>query len=151
DFLQNKRQAAITDAQEFERLRQQGAQIRNETVARLPELLEQLEQNCTQNGIQVHWAQTPAQANEIVAQIAARNQANTIVKGKSMASEEIGLNTYMAQRNVDCIETDMGEFIVQIANETPSHIIMPAIHKNKAQIAQLLHEHIAFQGDSNDV
>ena len=70
------------------------------------------------------------------------NQGEKLVKGKSMVSEEIGLNHYLEARGIECVETDMGEYIVQLAKETPSHIIMPAIHKSKEEIAQLFVEHI---------
>ena len=142
DFLRAKRQSVFTDAKELEALRSLGHQIKAATLAKLPDLLEQLEANCTKNGIQVHWAETSEQACEIIHGIIANQNGKLAVKGKSMVSEEIGLNHYLEERGIESLESDMGEYIVQLANETPSHIIMPAIHKSKEQIAQLFEEKI---------
>jgi L-lactate dehydrogenase complex protein LldF len=137
DFLQEKRQAQFPDANELSTLRDLGEAIRRHALANLPDLLEQLEAKLQANGVQVHWADTPAEANSIVLAIARRHDAKRMVKGKSMVSEEIGLNHAMETAGVEALETDMGEYIVQLAGEAPSHIIMPAIHKTKQQIAEL--------------
>jgi L-lactate dehydrogenase complex protein LldF len=137
DFLQAKRRAQFPDAFELAALRDLGSAIRRHALANLPQLLEQLESKLTANGVQVHWAQTPAEANAIVLDIARRRQAKRMVKGKSMVSEECGLNHAMEAAGIEALETDMGEYIVQLAGEGPSHIIMPAIHKTKQQIAEL--------------
>jgi len=144
DFLRAKRNAAFNDETEWQKLRKDGAKIRNDVIEHLPELLEQLEQQCTRNGIHVHWAEDSAEANQIILNIAKEKHAKRVVKGKSMASEEIEMNAFLAKHDIDCIESDMGEYIVQLANETPSHIIMPAIHKNKAEIAQLFEQKLAY-------
>lgn len=151
DFLRNKRKQAFSDEQEWQTLRKRGADIRQQVVEQLPELLEQLEQNCSKNGIHVHWAETGTEANQTVLNIAQRIQAKLVIKGKSMASEEIELNDFLQAHNIEAIESDMGEYIVQIANETPSHIIMPAIHKNKQEIAQLFDDKLKLSCDPNDV
>lgn len=135
-FLRDKRTHAF-DGLELEELRERGAQIRQHTLRNLPQLLEQLEEKCVQNGVKVHWAIDAAEARSVIAGIAQENKVNTVVKGKSMASEEIELNAHLKELAIECLETDMGEYIVQLDEETPSHIIMPAIHKNKAQIAEL--------------
>jgi L-lactate dehydrogenase complex protein LldF len=114
-------------------------------------LLEQLESRCTANGIQLHWAETPADANTIALDIARGVQARRMVKGKSMVTEEIGLNHAMQAAGIDVLETDMGEYIVQLAGETPSHIIMPAIHKTRQQIARLFAEEIPGAAYTEDV
>lgn len=142
DFLRAKRLSVFTDAGELDALRAQGHQIKNSALARLPELLEQLEDNCLKNGIHVHWAETSDQACEIIHDIISEQNGKLAVKGKSMVSEEIGLNHYLEKRGIESLESDMGEYIVQLANETPSHIIMPAIHKSKEQIAHLFEEKI---------
>jgi L-lactate dehydrogenase complex protein LldF len=85
--------------------------------------------------VQVHWAQTPDEANAIALGIAQRVDAKHIIKGKSMVSEEIGFNHAMEAAGIEAFESDMGEYIVQLAGEAPSHIIMPAIHKTKQEIA----------------
>ena len=143
DFLQHKRRAAFADT-DLNQLREQGAAIRHSVLQQLPELLEQLDQSCSANGIQVHWAKDAEHARTIIADIARANHVKNVVKGKSMASEEIELNAHLESLGIACIESDMGEYIVQLDHETPSHIIMPAIHKTKEQIAELfareLHE-----------
>ena len=142
DFLMAKRAAQFPDTDELDSLRNLSEGIRQYSLSRLPDLLEQLETNLTRNGVQVHWAETPAEANAIMLGIAQRHSAKLIVKGKSMVSEEIEFNHAMEAAGVGALESDMGEYIVQLAGEKPSHIIMPAIHQTKQQIARLFAEHI---------
>ena len=137
DFLMAKRAAQFPDRDAFESLRDTGEAIRRYSLARLPDLLEQLETNLKRNGIAVHWAETPEEAQKIVIDLMVRADAQLIVKGKSMVSEEIELNHALEARGIGALESDMGEYIVQLAGERPSHIIMPAIHKTKQQIAEL--------------
>jgi L-lactate dehydrogenase complex protein LldF len=142
DFLMAKRAAQFPSTDALEDLRNLAEEIRQYSLARLPELLEKLEANLTRNGVQVHWAETPAEANAIALEIARKHQAKLIVKGKSMVSEEVELNHALGAQGVDCLESDMGEYIVQLAGERPSHIIMPAIHKTKEEIARLFAEKV---------
>ena len=142
DFLMSKRAAQFPDPEELDTLRTLGEQIRQYNLARLPELLEQLEANLTRNGVKVHWAETPDEANAIILGICQEKQAKLMVKGKSMVSEEIELNHAAEAAGIEALESDMGEYIVQLAHEKPSHIIMPAIHKTKEEIAKLFHDHI---------
>ena len=142
DFLQSKRAAQFPDADELQELRDLGAAIRRYSLAHLPRLLEQLERNLVANGIQVHWAETADEANAIVLDIARRRAAQSVIKGKSMVSEEVALNHALEAAGIEALESDMGEYIVQLAGEGPSHIIMPAIHKTKQQIAALFAEKI---------
>ena len=142
DFLMGKRAAQFPDPDALENLRDLAERIRQYSLARLPDLLERLEANLTRNGVQVHWAETPDEANAIALDIARRHQARLIVKGKSMVSEEVELNHALGAQGVDCLESDMGEYIVQLAGERPSHIIMPAIHKTKEEIARLFAEKV---------
>ena len=151
DFLQSKRMGQFPDKEELESLRELGAAIRRYSLAHLPSLLEQLERNLTAQGVQVHWAQTPAEANDIALTIARRTGAKSIVKGKSMVSEEIGFNHAMAEAGIEAFESDMGEYIVQLAGEAPSHIIMPAIHKTRQQIAELFAREIPGVPYTDDV
>ena len=151
DFLQAKRRAQFPDPAELEGLRDLGQAIRQYSLANLPRLLEQLERNLLANGIQVHWAETPAEANAIALSIATRVKARSIVKGKSMVSEEVGFNHAMEAAGIEALESDMGEYIVQLAGEAPSHIIMPAIHKTKQQIAKLFAEQIPGVDYTEDV
>ena len=140
DYLQAKRLSQFPDTIELENLRREAEAIRRYSLSRLPDLLEQLESKLTANGIVVHWAETPDDANRIMLEIARRHSARLMVKGKSMVSEEVGFNHAMEAAGIEALESDMGEFIVQLAEEAPSHIIMPAIHKTKQQIAQLFEE-----------
>ncbi|HPE58995.1 MAG TPA: LutB/LldF family L-lactate oxidation iron-sulfur protein [Thiolinea sp.] len=137
DTLMTNRRNQFPDEAELQRLRTQAQSIRANALSRLPELLEQLESNLIRNGVQVHWAETTDEANRIVLDIMNRHQARSIIKGKSMVSEEMGLNHFLEQQGIEALESDLGEFIIQLDGETPSHIIMPAIHKNKEEIARL--------------
>ena len=146
-----KRKAIFPDETETEQLRTLGNAIKQRALTRLPELLEQLEKNCIQNGIQVHWAETTAEANQQVLDIMQRHQATLLVKGKSMVSEEMHLNKFLQRHGIEALESDLGEFIVQLNNETPSHIIVPAIHKNKDQIARIFSEKLPNTPYTEDV
>lgn len=150
-FLRTKRASVVAHDTAWEQLRKEGEQIREQVLAELPDLLEQLEASCQRNGIEVHWAEDANSANERILAIAQQHNAQHCVKGKSMATEEIGLNDYLARHAVESLETDMGEYIVQLADETPSHIIMPAIHKDKTQISNLFAEQLNEHGDPEDV
>jgi L-lactate dehydrogenase complex protein LldF len=151
DGLRVKRQDVFDDARELEELRGYGNAVKERALSRLPRLLEQLEQKCTQNGIQVHWAETTDEANHIVLEILQRHKATRLVKGKSMVSEEMHLNQFLARHGIEALETDLGEFIIQLDGETPSHIIVPAVHKNKDQIARTFHAKIPGAPYTEDV
>ena len=151
DFLMTKRAAQFPDPEELESLRSLGEKIRQNSLHKLPDLLAQLEENLTRNGIHVHWAETPEEANAIILGICEKHGAKRMVKGKSMVSEEIEFNHAAEAVGVEAIETDMGEYILQLAGEKPSHIIMPAIHKTKQQIAKLFAEEIPGVSYTEDV
>ncbi len=151
DFLQAKRRAQFPDQDELAGLRELGASIRRYSLAHLPQLLEQLEKNLSANGIQVHWAQTSDEANAIALAIARRVDAHRVIKGKSMVSEEIEFNHAMEAAGIEALESDMGEYIVQLAGEKPSHIIMPAIHKTKQEIAKLFAQEVPGVSYTEDV
>jgi L-lactate dehydrogenase complex protein LldF len=151
DFLQQKRAVQFPDDAELEALRDLGEAIRQHALARLPDLLVQLEAKLTAAGAHVHWAETADEANAIIHRIAQERGARRVIKGKSMASEEIELNHYLGERGIECIESDMGEYIVQLAGEKPSHIVMPAIHKTRGDIATLFEEHIPDTPYTEDV
>jgi L-lactate dehydrogenase complex protein LldF len=151
DFLQAKRKSQFPDQEEREGLRDLGSAIRRYSLAHLPRLLELLEAKLTANGVQVHWAETPDQANTIALNIAQRVKARHIIKGKSMVSEEIEFNHAMEAAGIEAFESDMGEYIVQLAGEKPSHIIMPAIHKTKQEIAKLFAEEVPGVSYTEDV
>ena len=142
DGLRVKRRAVFDDPDELAALRDQGEAIKQRALSRLPELLTQLEAKCMANGIQVHWAATVEEANAIVLDLMRQYKASLMVKGKSMVSEEMGLNHFLEDQGLEVLETDLGEFIIQLAGEPPSHIIVPAVHKNKDQIASIFQEKI---------
>ncbi|RRV14741.1 LutB/LldF family L-lactate oxidation iron-sulfur protein [Pseudomonas saudiphocaensis] len=145
DSLMTKRAASFSDADERERLREMGNHIRARALSKLPELLERLEANLTRNGVKVHWAETIEEANQIVLQIAQARQAKQVIKGKSMVSEEMEMNHFLEGHGIESLESDMGEYIVQLDNEKPSHIIMPAIHKNAGQVASLFTDKLGVE------
>lgn len=119
-----------------------GRRLKQYSLARLPELLEELESRLVARGVQVHWAETPEQANQIVLDIAKQRGITSVVKGKSMLSEEMELNHFLAENGVEAVEADLGEFIVQLAGQTPSHIVVPAVHMDRKEIATLFHQHL---------
>ena len=141
--LMQKRRVMFPDSGELETLRNLAGGIRRDAVSRLPDLLEELETNCQQNGIQVHWAQTTEEANAIVLNIARKADAKLAVKGKSMVSEEMELNHFLAENGIEALESDLGEYIIQVDHELPSHIIMPAIHKNREEISEVFQKKVA--------
>jgi len=151
DFLMTKRAMQFPDPVELENLRTLCEQIRQRCLSKLPDLLEALEAKLTANGVQVHWAETPEEANAIIHGLIAARDGTLAVKGKSMVSEETELNHYLEDHGVVAIESDMGEYIVQLAGEKPSHIVMPAIHKTKLQIAKLFAERIPDTPYTEDV
>ena len=142
DMLMTKRKIVLSDEQELQMLRTLCAHIRQRSLSKLPDLLEQLESNLTRLGVKVHWAETPDEACRIIHGIIMHHQGKLMVKGKSMVSEEIELNHYLADRGIKAVESDLGEYIVQMAGEKPTHIVMPAIHKTKEQVSELFHNNI---------
>jgi L-lactate dehydrogenase complex protein LldF len=124
----------------WEGWRDQGRAIRAHTIANLDHYLEQFCANANARGAHVHFAGDAAEARAIVLDLVRRRGARRVVKSKSMLSEEVGINEVLEESNVDVVETDLGEWIVQLARETPSHIILPAIHKQRAGIQALFEE-----------
>ena len=151
DGLITKRKAQFPDPRDLQDLRALSTAIRSRSLLNLPELLERLEARCTQNGIQVHWAETCEQANQLILGLLQARGAKTLVKGKSMVSEEMHLNAFLEQHGIEALESDLGEYIIQLDDETPSHIIMPAIHKNKDQIARQFSQKIKDAKYTEDV
>ena len=140
------------DDTQLQALREQARMVRANALAKQPELLERLETKLIENGIQVHWAENPKQANQIIYDILNAAKAQTVVKGKSMVSEETELNHFLEQRGLTVIESDLGEYIIQLAKEPPSHIVAPAIHKNRREVAKLFkdfHPEIPYTEDIN--
>jgi L-lactate dehydrogenase complex protein LldF len=132
-----RRREAANSLDHWEELRTQARAIKDETLLHLDRYLEQFTANAEAAGAQVHWTRDAAEANRIVCRLAKERNVRLVVKAKSMATEEIHLNTALEAEGIEALETDLGEYIIQLAGETPSHIIAPAIHKTKGQIAEL--------------
>jgi L-lactate dehydrogenase complex protein LldF len=135
--IRAKRERAVAELPDWQELREAGAAIKDHVLLRLPELLEQLEESVTRAGGTVHWARDADEANRIVGDVAEAHGAREVVKVKSMATEETHLNEALAARGIRAWETDLAELIVQLAGDSPSHILVPAIHKNRAEIREL--------------
>lgn len=140
--IRDKRLAVTAELPDWEALRDAGAAIKRDAMARLPELLEQLEASVTARGGTVHWARDAAEANHIVSGIVRATGAREVVKVKSMATQEIGLDEHLAADGVAAYETDLAELIVQLAGDRPSHILVPAIHRNREEIRQIFATHM---------
>jgi L-lactate dehydrogenase complex protein LldF len=121
---------------DFEALREQGRAIRDYALSHLDELLQTFERNMQARGGHVHWARDAAEARKIILEILRARGATTVTKGKSMVSEEIALNPFLEANGIRPVETDLGEYIVQLRDEPPSHIIAPAFHLNNEQVAE---------------
>jgi L-lactate dehydrogenase complex protein LldF len=132
--FQVKRAHALELLDDPARLREAGAAIRTNALARLPELLEEFERNVTAKGGQVHWARDAREARTLVGTILKEANATTVTKGKSMVTEEIALNSYLEEQGITPVETDLGEYIIQLRREPPSHIVAPAFHLRKEDV-----------------
>jgi len=146
DGFVGKRAAAAAALPEFEQLRDEAAAIKDHTLAHLDEYLERFEAKVIEQGGQVHWARDAAEAQRIVLDICRAAGATSVTKGKSMVSEECGINEALEAEGIEAVETDLGEYILQLAHEPPSHIIAPAVHKTKDQVSDLFHAHHARYG-----
>lgn len=141
--IQDKRNERVSEIPDWEELRDAGEAIKTDVIARLPELLEQFEAAFTARGGHVHWARDADEANDIIAQLvedsARINEQGRrdVIKVKSMATQETGLNEALAERGIDALETDLAELIVQLGNDLPSHILVPAIHRNREEIRRI--------------
>jgi L-lactate dehydrogenase complex protein LldF len=143
--IRARRAARVAEVPDWEALRDAGAAIKAHTMASLPEQLQRLEASVTRAGGQVHWARDAAECNTIVGEIAAGHGAREVIKVKSLATDEIGLNDALAAQGIEAIETDLAELINQLGHDTSSHILVPAIHRNRAEI-KLLFEHTIARG-----
>src|SRR5215204_5621119 len=135
-FGERRKQAAAS-LPNWEELRSQARAIKDEVLLHLDRYLEEFVRNAEGRGAKVHWARDAAEANTIICRLAIEHQARVIVKSKSMTTEETHLNDALEAAGMQVVETDLGEYIIQLAEETPSHIIAPAIHKTRGQVAEL--------------
>ena len=140
-----RRQEAINSVDDWEGLRDRARTIKDETLAHLDRYLEEFAENAERAGAQIHWARDGSEVASIILRLLQEQNAKRVVKSKSMATEEIHLNAALESAGIDTVETDLGEWIIQLACETPSHIVVPAIHKSKKQIADLFAEKIGIE------
>ena len=130
----------------WEELRERGRQIKTNAIANLDTYIAMLDERVTANGGHVHFAKDAEEANAIVVDIAKQHDVKLVVKSKSMVSEETRVNDALAAEGIRAVETDLGEYIVQLADETPFHIVAPAIHKTRGDVAELFAEKINRPG-----
>jgi L-lactate dehydrogenase complex protein LldF len=149
-YIRAKRDIASKGIPEWEELREAASRIKSNVISNLHGYLLQFEANLKKNGITVHWADTPEEHNEIVYAILKAKEIDQMVKSKSMLTEECGLNEYLEERGIGVINSDLGEYIQQIDNEPPSHIVLPCIHKRKEEIGELFHEHLGTEKGMSD-
>ena len=144
--IRDKRAAVVAEVDDWEELRLAGAQIKDRTLQRLDHYLLQLEESLQSRGVSVHWAGDAEQACAIVAKIAKDHGVDEVVKVKSMTTQEIGLNEALEAVGIAAWETDLAELIVQLGDDLPSHILVPAIHRNRAEIRQIFLRSMAAVG-----
>lgn len=149
-YVREKRDIASKQIPEWEALREAASEIKSNVISNLHEYLLQFEANLTKNGIKVHWADNAEEHNEIVYSILKAKEINQMVKSKSMLTEECHLNEYLEERGIEVINSDLGEYIQQIDNEPPSHIVLPCIHKRKEEIGELFHKHLGTEKGLSD-
>ena len=148
--IRTKRAVAVGEVPDWEALRDAGGEIKANALLSLDRLLVDLEAAVTRHGGTVHWARDAAEANAIVAQIVRAEGVSEVVKVKSLTTEEIHLNDALAAVGVHALETDLAELIVQLAGERPSHLLVPAIHKNRTEIRDLFRERLGLDGLTDD-
>ena len=149
-FVREKRDTASKGIPEWESLREYANSIKTHTMHKLDFYLEEFEKNAIKKGIKVHWAKDAQEHNKIVHEILASKKVTKLVKSKSMLTEECHLNPYLESRGIEVIDTDLGERIVQLRNEPPSHIVLPAIHLKKMDVSDTFHEHLGTEKGNDD-
>lgn len=149
-FVRRRRDDAARSVAEWEELREHAARIKDDALARLPELLEQFEAAATARGAVVHWGADAAAHNRIVEDILRGRGATRVVKSKSMLTEECRLNEHLERRGIEVVDTDLGERIVQLRGEPPSHIVLPAIHLRKEEVGELFHRELGTAAGLSD-
>ena len=149
-FVRNKRDIAANETKGWEELRILANNIKSNALSNLDNYLIQFEENAIKNGIKIHWAADAKEHNKIVHDIIRSYNAKKIVKSKSMLTEECYLNPYLEEKGLEVVDTDLGERIVQLAKERPSHIVLPAIHKTKEEIDVLFQKHLGTKPCNGD-
>jgi L-lactate dehydrogenase complex protein LldF len=149
-FVRHKRDLATKSIPEWEELRELASKIKENVLSNLDTYLIQFEQNCKKNGIQVHWANTAEEHNQIVYSIIEKHKGKKMVKSKSMLTEDCHLNQYLEHKGIEVIDTDLGERIVQLDKQPPSHIVLPAIHLKKEDVGNIFHKYLGTEKGIND-
>jgi L-lactate dehydrogenase complex protein LldF len=149
--LRKKRDRESEILPEWEELRSLASAIKEHTLAHLADYLEEFERNATKNGVKVHWARDAAEHNAIVFEILEANRARTLVKSKSMLTDECDMRPFLENRGVKVIETDLGERIQQLDDEPPSHIVLPAVHKLRTDVARVFAATLGTDAKNSDV
>jgi L-lactate dehydrogenase complex protein LldF len=149
-MIRSKRDTAAQGLPGWEELRAQASAIKEHTLSQLSQYLRQFEERALANGIQVHWAADGDEHNRIVHGILEKRNATKVVKSKSMLTEECGLNPFLLAKGITVTDTDLGEYIVQLRGEAPSHIVLPAIHLKKADVSDTFHEHFGTEKGNRD-
>lgn len=148
--VRSKRDKLVHAIPEWESIRQLGSDIKDNVLSNLDTYLEQFAANAEANGVIVHWAEDAEAHNRIVHGILHQHKIKRVVKSKSMLTEECGLNHFLEDNEIEVVDTDLGERIIQLKNEPPSHIVMPAIHLKKEEIGALFHEHLGTEAGASD-
>ncbi len=149
-WVRQKRDKAVHQIPDWELLRETASQIKNNVLSNLNNYLVQFEAQAQANGITIHWAADAEEHNQIVHSLLTKHGINRMVKSKSMLTEECHLNDYLTKHGVEVIDSDLGERIVQLADEPPSHIVLPCIHKKKEEIGELFHKHLGTPKGNSD-
>ena len=149
-WVRKKRDIAANSLPGWESLREAASRIKNNVLSHLSEYLLQFEEMAQKNGIIIHWAVDAAEHNEIIYSILQKHGVERMIKSKSMLTEECHLNDFLTEKGIEVIDTDLGERIVQLAGEVPSHIVLPCIHKKKEEIGALFHEHLGTTEGASD-
>ncbi len=145
-----RRDSVASHIPEWEEMRELASQIKKHTLTHLDEYLEMFERNLLANGVHVHWAETAEEHNRIVYEIFRTHGVKVVTKGKSMLMDECGMREYLDERGIDVYEADLGERIQQLDRQRPSHIVMPAIHKLRGDVARLFAEKLGSDPDIDD-
>ena len=149
-FVRTKRDRAAHGIPEWEQLREYASRIKDHSLSNLDHYLAEFEQNATANGCTVHWARDGKEHNEIVLGLIRQHNISQIVKSKSMLTEECHLNEYLSTQGIGVVDTDLGEYIVQLRKEPPSHIVLPAIHLKKEDVSDTFHDHLGTEKGNKD-
>ena len=149
-MVREKRDRMAMAIPEWEHLRELAAKVKMHTITHLDQYLEKFVSNAESNGVIIHWAKDATEHNEIVYSILSGRNAKKLVKSKSMLTEECHLNPYLIDRGIDVVESDLGERILQLMNEPPSHIVMPAIHLKRQEVGKLFEDKLHTEKDNSD-